>query len=218
MHIPMATYRIQFNPAFGFQSLRRILPYLADLGISDIYASPVFKARKGSPHGYDIVDPSQLNPELGTEDDFSDLTDEVKRNGLGWIQDVVPNHMAFAFDNKLLMDVLESGQGSKYFQFFDIDWEHDYENLKGRVLAPFLGRFYGEALEDAEIRLEYGEEGFDCSLLRQGFSCENTDVSQCILQDFGVSQKQAGRRTSRLHKASGGSLHPKNLGFSGRYR
>ena len=159
MHIPIATYRIQFNPSFGFQSLRKILNYLADLGTSDIYASPVFKATKGSPHGYDIVDLCQLNPELGTEDDFSALTNEARRNGLGWIQDVVPNHMAFAFENKLLMDVLESGQGSKYFQFFDIDWEHDYENLKGRVLAPFLGRFYGESLEDAEIRLEYGEEG-----------------------------------------------------------
>ena len=83
MHIPPPATRIQFNRAFGFQSLRKILNYLADLGISDIYASPVFKATKGSPHGYDIVDLCQLNPELGTEDDFSDLTDEAKRNGLG---------------------------------------------------------------------------------------------------------------------------------------
>ena len=151
MRVPLATYRIQFNPSFGFQSARKIVPYLAELGISDIYASPIFKARTGSLHGYDVVDPTELSPELGTVEDFALLGEEAKRNDLGWIQDVVPNHMAFSFENKLLMDVFENGQGSKYFPFFDIDWEHDYENLKGRVLAPFLGRFYGETLEDGRL-------------------------------------------------------------------
>ena len=159
MITPAATYRIQFTPFFGFQSLRKIVPYLAELGISDIYASPVFKARAGSLHGYDVVDPNELNPEIGTAEDFAILAEEVNRNGLGWIQDVVPNHMAYTFENKLLMDVLENGQGSKYFPFFDIDWEHDYENLKGQILAPFLGRFYGDSLEDAEIILDYGPQG-----------------------------------------------------------
>ncbi|MGO9572182.1 MAG: malto-oligosyltrehalose synthase [Desulfomonilaceae bacterium] len=159
MITPTATYRIQFTPFFGFQALRKIVPYLAELGISDIYASPVFKARSGSLHGYDVVDPTQLNPELGAEEDFAVLAEEVKRNDLGWIQDVVPNHMAYTFENKLLMDLLENGQGSKYFPFFDIDWEHHYENLKGQILAPFLGRFYGESLEDAEIILDYGPQG-----------------------------------------------------------
>ncbi len=159
MIIPVATYRIQFNPYFGFQALRRIVPYLAELGISDVYASPVFKARAGSLHGYDVVDPNELNPEIGTAEDFAILAEEVNRNGLGWIQDVVPNHMAYTFENKLLMDVLENGQGSKYFPFFDIDWEHDYENLKGQILAPFLGRFYGDCLEDAEIILDYSPQG-----------------------------------------------------------
>ena len=159
MITPTATYRIQLNPSFGFQSSRKIVPYLAELGISDIYASPIFRARTGSHHGYDVVDPNELNPELGTVEDFALLGEEVKRNGLGWIQDVVPNHMAYTFENKLLMDVLENGQGSKYFPFFDIDWEHHYENLKGQILAPFLGRFYGESLEDGEIRLEYGPQG-----------------------------------------------------------
>jgi (1->4)-alpha-D-glucan 1-alpha-D-glucosylmutase len=159
MRVPGATYRIQFNPSFGFQSLRKIVPYLAELGISDIYASPIFKARAGSLHGYDVVDPNELNAELGSDEDFAVLLEEVKRYGLGWIQDVVPNHMAYTFENKYLMDVLENGPGSKYLPFFDIDWEHDYENLKGRILAPFLGRFYGDSLEDAEIKLDYGPEG-----------------------------------------------------------
>ena len=118
MNTPTATYRIQFNPSFGFQALKTIIPYLAELGISDIYASPVFKARAGSIHGYDVVDPNELNPEIGTEEEFAVLLEEVNRNGLGWIQDVVPNHMAYAFENKLLMDVLENGQGSKYFLVF----------------------------------------------------------------------------------------------------
>jgi (1->4)-alpha-D-glucan 1-alpha-D-glucosylmutase len=159
MRVPNATYRLQFNSSFGFQALRTIIPYLAELGISDIYASPVFKARAGSIHGYDVVDSNELNPEIGTDEEFAILAQEVKRNGLGWIQDVVPNHMAYTFENKLLMDVLENGQGSKYFTFFDIDWDHEYENLKGRILAPFLGRFYGESLEDGEIILDYGPQG-----------------------------------------------------------
>src|SRR3990172_11790875 len=159
MIIPAATYRIQFNLSFGFQELRKIVPYLAELGISDVYASPVFKARAGSLHGYDVVDPNELNPEIGTAEDFANLAEEVNRNGLGWIQDVVPNHMVDTFENKLLMDVLENGQGSKDFPFFDIDWEHDYENLKGQILAPFLGRFYGDSLEDAEIILDYNPQG-----------------------------------------------------------
>ncbi|MBI4963616.1 MAG: malto-oligosyltrehalose synthase [Desulfomonile tiedjei] len=159
MRIPVATYRLQFNPAFGFRSAKKIIKYLTRLGISDIYASPIFRAKKGSLHGYDVVDPNQLNPELGTTKDFALLTEEARKNGLGWVQDIIPNHMAFDSENEMLMDVLEKGQGSDYFSFFDIDWDHSYEGLRGRVLAPFLGRFYGESLEDGEMKLIYGPTG-----------------------------------------------------------
>ena len=108
MHIPVASYRIQFNPAFGFQAAENIVSYLAELGISGLYASPIFKARKGSPHGYDVVDPNQLNPQLGTGSDFERLIREVKAHGMGWIQDIVPNHMAFDYENRMLVDVLET--------------------------------------------------------------------------------------------------------------
>ncbi|MFH0813631.1 MAG: malto-oligosyltrehalose synthase [Pseudomonadota bacterium] len=155
MHLPVATYRVQFNPSFGFKSAREIIPYLAALGISDLYASPIFKAKKGSTHGYDIVDPNQLNPELGEFKDFAELTEEVKHHNLSWLQDIVPNHMAFDSENEMLMDVLEFGENSNYFHFFDIDWNHPYENMKGRVLAPLLGKMYGECLEDGEIQLKY---------------------------------------------------------------
>ena len=123
MRIPMATYRIQLNSSFDFQMAKNIVPYLADLGISDIYASPILKARKGSPHGYDVADPNQLNPELGTNSRFEQLIRKLKAYGMGWLQDIVANHMAFDYENQMLMDVLENGQSSQYFSFFDIEWD-----------------------------------------------------------------------------------------------
>jgi (1->4)-alpha-D-glucan 1-alpha-D-glucosylmutase len=160
MRIPAATYRIQFSPAFGFKQAKEILPYLNALGVSDVYASPIFKARKGSPHGYDVVDLNLLNPDLGTESDFEELIAELKQYGMGWIQDFVPNHMAFDGENSMLMDVLENGRNSEFFGFFDIEWTHFYEGLSERLLAPFLGRHYSEALGAGEIVLKYDNNGF----------------------------------------------------------
>jgi (1->4)-alpha-D-glucan 1-alpha-D-glucosylmutase len=158
--IPLATYRIQFNSDFGFVHAREIVTYLADLGISDIYASPIFKTKKGSSHGYDIVDFNQLNPDLGTREDFEKLVEVLKNSNMGWIQDIVPNHMAFDGENSMLMDVLENGRNSEYFNFFDIDWSHFYESLSERLLAPFLGSHYSESLDKKEITLRYCNNGF----------------------------------------------------------
>jgi (1->4)-alpha-D-glucan 1-alpha-D-glucosylmutase len=163
----VASYRIQFNPAFGFREAKKIVPYLAALGMSDLYASPIFKSRKGSPHGYDVVDPNRLNPELGTESQFEGLIRELKTHGMEWLQDIVPNHMAFDYDNQKLVDVLENGPSSQYFGFFDIEWDHPYESMKSRVLAPFLGRFYGESLEEGEIKLRYTKNGFSLGYFDQ---------------------------------------------------
>jgi (1->4)-alpha-D-glucan 1-alpha-D-glucosylmutase len=160
MNMPTATYRIQFSPAFGFQAARTVISYLADLGISDLYASPIFKAVQGSLHGYDVVDPNQLNPDLGEFSDFEALAEKLKEYKMGWIQDIVPNHMAVDWGNRLLMDILENGSRSKFFEFFDVDWDHPAVSLNKRILAPFLGRFYGECLEDGEIALQYGPDGF----------------------------------------------------------
>jgi (1->4)-alpha-D-glucan 1-alpha-D-glucosylmutase len=157
--VPTATYRLQFTPQFGFAAARAILPYLRDLGISHVYASPIFLARKGSLHGYDVVDPGRLNPELGTEEEFAALLDDLKRCEMQWIQDIVPNHMAYDGQNSMLMDVIENGPSSEYYGYFDIDWNHPYESIRGRVLAPFLGRFYSECLESGDIRLQYDEAG-----------------------------------------------------------
>lgn len=160
MKSPLASYRLQFTPDFTFAAARGILPYLAALGIDTIYASPIFRCHQGSTHGYDVTDMNALNPELGSMDEFLDLREAARSLELGWLQDIVPNHMAFNAQNPLLVDLLENGENSRYFGFFDIDWEHFYEGLQGRVLAPFLGSFYGKALENGEIQLVYAEDGF----------------------------------------------------------
>ncbi|QJT09331.1 malto-oligosyltrehalose synthase [Oceanidesulfovibrio marinus] len=158
--IPRSTYRLQLCPEFVFEQAREIVPYLAELGISHIYASPIFTARPGSMHGYDVCDPTSINPELGGETAFKRLTSAVSKAGMGWIQDIVPNHMAVSGYNLMLVDLLENGPASKYYPFFDIEWDHPLESFKGRMLAPFLGSFYGETLERGEIRLGYDEDGF----------------------------------------------------------
>ncbi|MGA1874845.1 MAG: malto-oligosyltrehalose synthase [bacterium] len=159
MRIPSATYRLQFCSDFQFTDAGKIVGYLSELGISDIYASPVFKAHKGSTHGYDVIDFNQINPELGGADNFEKLITEAKQHGLGWLQDIVPNHMAYDSANQLLMDVLEHGRGSPFFDYFDVEWDHPYESIRGRILAPFLGEFYGTCLEHGEITLSYDKNG-----------------------------------------------------------
>ncbi len=159
MKLPVSTYRLQFNKEFRFSDAEKILEYLTKLGINDIYASPVFSAVKGSMHGYDIVDHRSLNPELGTDIDFSELQINREKLGMGWIQDIVPNHMAFHFENMMLRDLLENGENSEFRDFFDIEWHHTHESLRGRLLVPFLGSFYSDTLDRGEIKILYEESG-----------------------------------------------------------
>lgn len=157
MRLPLATYRLQFNPSFGFKETDAIIEYLAKLGISDIYASPIFKAKKGSLHGYDITDHNQLNPELGSKSDFKYLMKTIKKFRMGWLQDIVPNHMAYDFDNYMVRDVLENGNNSEYANFFDIYWYFVTDKFNGKILAPFLGEPYQQALKQGKIKLKYKE-------------------------------------------------------------
>lgn len=159
MKIPGSSYRLQFNRNFTFSDAEKILDYLSRLGISDIYSSPVFRAVTGTAHGYDVVDHGMLNPELGSEEDFADLHAKKDALGLGWIQDIVPNHMAFHSENLMLRDLLENGENSVFRDFFDIEWHHAHESLRERLLVPFLGDFYSESLEKGEIKLAYEESG-----------------------------------------------------------
>jgi len=211
MRIPLATYRIQFNPSFGFADAQSIVGYLSDLGISDLYASPIFKAVSGSRHGYDIVDPTRINPELGSVEDFENLSDELVRHDMGWIQDIVPNHMAFNGDNTLLMDILENGQRSKFFDFFDVDWDHTYENVKERILAPFLGRFYGECLEDGEIRLAYRPDGLKITYYDTELSVRIDSYLNVFAYRLNVLRRQLGEEHPDFIKLLGVLYVLKNL-------
>ncbi len=160
MDLPTATYRVQFNAGFGFRDAEAVAPYLADLGVSHLYASPIFRARKGSTHGYDVIDPNSLNPELGTFRDFESLAEALGRLGMGWIQDIVPNHMAFDGGNRHLADVLERGPRSPCAGMFDIDWDGPACGTPGRVLVPVLAAPYGICLERGDIAVALDAGGW----------------------------------------------------------
>ena len=160
-HIPSATYRVQFSSDFTFKDAEALVPYLHDLGIGDVYASPILKAIPGSKHGYDICDHSQLNPELGTREDFDSLVDALQARGMHLIVDIVPNHMGVGHScNAWWMDVLENGPSSIYAGYFDIDWSPVKPELADKVLLPLLEDQYGRVLEDGKLTLTCGDGAF----------------------------------------------------------
>jgi len=157
--IPRATYRLQFHKDFGFDDAIAVLPYLARLGISHVYCSPIQRARPGSTHGYDVVAHGEINPELGGFEGFERFAHALRQHGMGQLLDLVPNHMGvLGADNPWWMDVLENGRASAYAGFFDIDWEPLDSDLRGKVLIPVLGEAYGVVLERGELAL-----GFDAA-------------------------------------------------------
>jgi len=162
--VPAATYRIQFSLNFRFSDAKDLVPYLHDLGITHLYASPRFKAGKGSSHGYDVADPFRINSELGTDEEFYDLIRKLKNYGMGLLLDIVPNHMVASSENPWWMDVLENGATSEFARYFDIDWHPATGKGRfiqnGKVLIPVLGERYGKALENQELNLKLDENGF----------------------------------------------------------
>ncbi len=168
--IPIATYRLQFHREFTFREATRIVPYLHALGITDCYASSLLKAVPGSMHGYDLVDPDMLNPELGTEEEFQAFTSALKAHDMGLLLDVVPNHMGIrSTENRWWWDVLEHGPGSRYATAFDIDWSPLKRELEDKVLLPVLGEQYGAVLENQEIRLLYADGRFAVTYFQHTF-------------------------------------------------
>ena len=159
--LPIATYRVQFSASFTFDDAARIAEYLDTLGISHCYASSYFAAIPGSTHGYDVADPTRLNPEIGDETAYVRWIDALRRRGMGHILDLVPNHMGIAQSaNPWWQDVLENGPSSRYAPVFDIDWRPLKQELESKVLLPILGDSYGAVLERQEIRLEYHDGTF----------------------------------------------------------
>lgn len=151
--IPSATYRLQFNRNFRFADATQILDSLHELGITHIYASPILGSRRGSEHGYDATDPTRIDPDLGSEEDFFAFQDELRKRGMGIVLDIVPNHMAASSENPWWMDVLENGSGSVYASYFDIDWHPGPRSLDGKILLPVLGQPFGEILDSGELQL-----------------------------------------------------------------
>jgi (1->4)-alpha-D-glucan 1-alpha-D-glucosylmutase len=211
IRIPLSTYRIQFTPEFGFAAAGEILPYLEGLGISDLYASPIFKARAGSDHGYDVVDHNVPNPQLGSAEEMEALSNGLRSRSMGWLQDIVPNHMAYHSDNRLLMDVLENGPQSQYINFFDIEWNHHDESFKGKLLAPILGGFFGEVLENGEITLEFGEGAFFIRYLQTTFPLRIDSYADVLGADLADLRKRMDRKHPDQAKLMGVFYALKNL-------
>jgi (1->4)-alpha-D-glucan 1-alpha-D-glucosylmutase len=154
--IPRATYRLQFNRAFGFDQAATLAPYLSSLGISHVYCSPYLKARPGSSHGYDIISHTELNSELGDAASFERMIEAFRQNELSQVLDFVPNHMGVGgADNPWWLDVLEWGRDSAFAGWFDIDWEPDQRHLHNKLLAPILSEQYGAALASGALRLKF---------------------------------------------------------------
>ena len=159
--IPISTYRLQFNARFTFSDATRIAGYLDELGVGDCYASSYLAAVPGSPHGYDVADPTRLNPDLGTDEDYWRWIDALRSRGMGHVLDLVPNHMGIARSaNPWWLDVLENGPSSRFARFFDIEWHPVKDELAEKVLIPILGDQYGAVLERQELQLAYANGAF----------------------------------------------------------
>jgi len=167
--IPLATYRLQFNKNFTFNDATRILDYLRELGITEIYASPILTSRRGSGHGYDVTNSNHLDPDLGSEKDFEVFVSEMEKRCMGLLLDIVPNHMAASSENPWWMDVLENGPDSAFSSYFDIDWHPPSRNLDNKILLPILGRPFGEALDSGELKLNFHDGQFSIEYFESSF-------------------------------------------------
>ena len=150
---PLSTYRMQLHAEFGFADAEAVAPYLKRLGIGDCYASPVFEARPGSLHGYDVTRHDRLNPDLGGDKGFARFAARLRALGMGLLLDIVPNHMGVGNDSVWWQDVLENGRASEYASYFDIDWNPLNPDMKDKLLLPILGSQYGDELESKRIQV-----------------------------------------------------------------
>jgi (1->4)-alpha-D-glucan 1-alpha-D-glucosylmutase len=212
--VPIATYRLQLTANFDFDAAAAAVPYLKKLGISHLYASPFLKARKGSTHGYDIVDHTQFNPELGGEAGFERLSHALKQHDLGLILDFVPNHVGVHFaDNPWWLDVLEWGPGSPHAASFDIDWDLLPYRPRSGVLLPIIGSSYGEALEKGDIQLRYDPDEGSFSAWyfehRLPIAPERySEILRAVVKEAGVEDDAAGKALLDLASRYRGLRHP----------
>jgi (1->4)-alpha-D-glucan 1-alpha-D-glucosylmutase len=212
--VPLATYRLQLTADFDFDAAAAIVPYLKALGISHVYASPFTKARKGSTHGYDVVDHTKLNPELGGEEGFERLSAALRQYDLGLILDFVPNHVGVHYaDNPWWLDMLEWGPTSPHAAAFDVDWEVLPYRKRGGVLLPILGAHYGEALERGEIELRYdaGEGSFSCWYFEHRLPIapeRYSEVLRSVVKEADAESSETGKQILALASRYRGLRHP----------
>jgi (1->4)-alpha-D-glucan 1-alpha-D-glucosylmutase len=212
--IPIATYRVQLTANFDFDAAASIVPYLKALGITHLYASPFMKARQGSTHGYDIVDHTRINPELGGDAGFERLSQALKQHDLGLILDFVPNHVGVHFDdNPWWLDVLEWGPASSHAVSFDIDWDILPFRARSGVLLPILGSSYGEALEKGEIELRYHDDEGSFSAWyfehRLPIAPERySEILRTSVKEAGAEDGATGQRILDLASRYKGLRHP----------
>jgi (1->4)-alpha-D-glucan 1-alpha-D-glucosylmutase len=214
MPAALATYRLQLTRDFGFARAAEVAPYLKALGITHVYASPFTRARGGSNHGYDVVDHTAFNPELGGEAAFETFSATLKANGLALILDFVPNHMGVHdSDNAWWLDVLEWGPKSRHAKSFDIDWDMLPHRRKPGVLLPILGSSYGEALDKGEIELRYDarEGSFSAYYYEHRLPITPTrysDILRTIIGATDAEQDAAASALLALAKDYGGATNP----------
>ncbi|MEO8881484.1 MAG: malto-oligosyltrehalose synthase [Gemmatimonadaceae bacterium] len=177
MTIPIrATYRLQLSASFTLDDARALVPYLSALGISHLYASPVLRSRPGSSHGYDVVDPTRLDPELGSEASWEALVSQLRAYDMGIVLDIVPNHMGVGADNPFWDDLFANGQASRYASWFDIDWDAPARGLKGRVLIPILGHKLADVIAQNELAVVLQDGRFRIAYFDHSFPLDPTTI------------------------------------------
>src|SRR6201984_353264 len=176
----LATYRLQFNSNFRFRDAISILDYLRELGISHVYASPILSSRRGSGHGYDVTDPTKIDLDEGGEEEFAAFQSALEERGMGLVRDLVPNHMAASKENRWWMDVLEFGPDSPFASYFDIDWKPPSRTLENKCLCPFLGRPFGDVLNDGELHLDWQDRRFVFRYGEQLFPIAPTSYAEIL--------------------------------------
>jgi (1->4)-alpha-D-glucan 1-alpha-D-glucosylmutase len=206
----LSTYRLQLTKEFDFAQAAALIPYLKALGITHVYASPFMRARRGSTHGYDVVDHAAFNPELGGETGFETLSAALKANGLKLILDFVPNHMGVHFaDNAWWLDVLEWGPKSRFAKSFDIDWGLLPHRRTPGILLPILGTSYGDALNNGDIELDYDAQAGTFSahyfehrlpIAPQGYG----EILKTVVAATNAKDSDTGRALLALAKTYGG--------------
>ena len=205
---PGATYRVQLHAGFGFSAVADLADYLAALGVTHVYCSPILQAAPGSTHGYDVVDPTRISAELGGEEGFRRMAAALRARDIGVVVDIVPNHMATAGrSNAWWWDVLEDGPSSRYARFFDIDWDPPEAKLRQRVLVPILGDHYGRVLERGELRLVRAGADFSIRYFDHELPVSPRTLDEVLAEAAGFGHGESAPTLVELARGFAGLPH-----------